>query len=582
MASIFKGAAADSHMNEVSRRFVATCSTESSPTPSEVGNFPQDEPQHKRRAGGVLTRIHSILLFVAVALLIFGADRKLHEISKDNAQKYDAHYFCFEVCMVVLGMMLPAVLFQSAGGKMACTKAKMKHVEGPSSGPARCRVAQVQASPRVEPPKGLRVEAQQEPQAERELRRSIQLLPALRDAAQQADLRRAEQLLEKALASGAPVDASCFNYVIHICARKGDIRRAQRWLREMRAVDVAPNTISYNMLMDACAKGNDASAAEHWFNEAVAAGVEVNEVSYATVIHARANMGDLVQAEQWLRKMVAAGVEPNIVSYNSLIFACGRRGNIDAAEHWMEEVESKGLLPRVTTYTALVDACAKCGDVERAESWMERMMARNIRPNVISFSAMIDTCAKAGSLDKARHWHSVMAEHDVAPNAHTYSILINACAKLGDVSAAVKLLVEMQVAGVEADVVIYSGVIDACAKAGDVEGAKDIFDRMRAAGVTPNVITYVSLARPYAHRGKWQQVEALAQEMETEYGLAINEYFLYMLLVSYAVAKPRQSDRAEMAYRHARSMGVQINRHVTGALVRAVGRARCHQLQSEL
>ena len=38
--------------------------------------------------------------------------------------------------------------------------------------------------------------------------------------------------------------------------------------------------------------------------------------------------------------------------------------------------------------------------------------------------------------------------------------------------------------------------------------------RMKASGVRPNVVAYASLARPFAHRGEWQEVEGFATDME--------------------------------------------------------------------
>eukprot|EP00435_Cladocopium_sp_Y103_P043504 s2801_g12.t1 len=37
---------------------------------------------------------------------------------------------------------------------------------------------------------------------------------------------------------------------------------------------------------------------------------------------------------------------------------------------------------------------------------------------------------------------------------------------------------------------------------------------MKAAGVQPNVVAYASLARPFAHRGEWQEVENFADDMQ--------------------------------------------------------------------
>merc|ERR1719356_1365956 len=119
----------------------------------------------------------------------------------------------------------------------------------------------------------------------------------------------------------------------------------------------------------------------------------------------------------------------------------------------------------------------------------------------------------------------------------------------------------MEEAGVAADVVVYSSVLNACAKVGDAERAKQVFDQMRAHDIQPNVVSYASLARPFAHRGDWKTVERLMEEMDKD-GLVMNEYFLYATLLAYATAKPREAERAEVAFRRACLAGVELNKHV--------------------
>merc|ERR1719453_1622711 len=100
-------------------------------------------------------------------------------------------------------------------------------------------------------------------------------------------------------------------------------------------------------------------------------------------------------------------------------------------------------------------------------------------------------------------------------------------------------------------------------------------------GVRPNVVSYAALARPFAHKGDWQEVEAMAEQMKSE-GLEMNEYFLYALLLAYASSTPRQAERAEQAFRDARSMRVEVNKHVLTALARAVGRSKANQLVQDM
>merc|ERR1719277_2952204 len=104
-------------------------------------------------------------------------------------------------------------------------------------------------------------------------------------------------------------------------------------------------------------------------------------------------------------------------------------------------------------------------------------------------------------------------------------------------------------------------MIDACAKAGDLARAEHWLETMLAKGVRPNVVAYASLARPFAHHGDWAEVERIRRDMQAN-GLAMNEYFLYALLLAYASAKPREAKRAETAFLEAIADGVPANKHV--------------------
>jgi len=407
---------------------------------------------------------------------------------------------------------------------------------------------------------------------------------AIDAAARQGDLASAERLFAELERSGVQPDSVSYNLVIRACAKRGQVVAAEKWIRRMESSRVRATVCSYNTLLDTCAKADKAEACEQWLQHMLDRGVAPNVISYATAIHARARRGDVAAAEAWLSKMIAAGVQPDAVSYNSLIHACSVKGAVEAAEHWLQEMQSRGLEMTVATYTAIIDACAKSGNVERAEVWFTHMVDSKVEPNVITYSALVDACGKTGNLERAEYWHAQMLERGIAPNAHSYTALINACAKRagpGGAEAAEQWLDRSEQAGVVNDVVVYSSVIDACGKVGDAERALRVFRRMQARGLKPHVVAYAALARPYAYRGDWIKVESLAQGMESE-GVFMNEYFLYAQLLSYAVARPRQAQRAEACFRKALCASVKANDHVVGALARAVGRQRCTELMAEL
>jgi len=418
----------------------------------------------------------------------------------------------------------------------------------------------------------------------RDVSKGNQCNQAIHLEAQQGNVEKAAQLLLEFERSGGQPEAVSYNLVIRACAKRGDAITAEKWLMRMESRGVQATLCSYNTLLDACAKAGRVEACEQWLSRMLDIGIVPNVISYATAIYARARRGDVAAAEAWLRKMIDVGIEPDAVSFNSLIHACGVKGAAKDAERFLHEMEFRRLETGVATYTTVIDSCAKCGDVDRAEAWFSRMVEKGVEPNVVTFSAMIDACAKAGNLSRAEHWHAHMLERGIPPNAHSFSAVINACARQGGpegAEAAEQWLDRSEQAGVANDVVLYSSVIDACGKKGDAERALRVFRRMKANGLKPHIVAYSALARPFAYRGDWVKVESIAQDLAAD-GITVNEFFLYAQLLSYAVARPRQSERAELCFRSALSVGVKANDHVVGALARAMGRARCSELMTEL
>merc|ERR1719220_655543 len=197
---------------------------------------------------------------------------------------------------------------------------------------------------------------------------------------------------------------------------------------------------------------------------------------------------------------------------------------------------------------------------------------------------MIDSCAKARNPARAEAWHERMVERGIAGSPHTFSSIINALAKQGGpgaAEAAETWLDRSEQVGVVPDVVLYSTVINAYGRNHDADGALRIFNRMQASGIRPHVVAYATIARAFAQRGNWRRVEGFAADMSRD-GVAVNDFFLYAQLLSFAVSRQGQPDRAEACFRSALASGVRINDRVADVLARAVGPERCGELIEEL
>lgn len=249
-----------------------------------------------------------------------------------------------------------------------------------------------------------------------------------------------------------------------------------------------------------------------------------------------------------------------------------------AFEKWVREMEEQGTRVTLAAYTTVIDACAKAGNMDRAEFWMQHLLDAGRKPDVVSYCAMIDACAKSGDAKKACEWHRKMQANGVHPNAHSFSAVINACSKATDLSSACQWLGEMSKAGVAADVFIYANVLDACAKVRNGALARVVFDLMLSCNIRPNIVAFTSFARSFAHSGKWREVEQIVEEMAA-HKIAMNDYFLCVLLIAYGRAVPRrEADRAEAAFLQAHRKGIVMNKHIMDALWRAVGTTRCQDL----
>lgn len=136
-------------------------------------------------------------------------------------------------------------------------------------------------------------------------------------------------------------------------------------------------------------------------------------------------------------------------------------------------------------------------------------------------------------------------------------------------------------AGLEVDVVSYSAVIDACSRSNDGPRARTVFNKMKARGIKPSIITYTSLARPFARQGDVAAVEDIHEEMKAQ-GFRMNDYFLNVLLVACASARPRNCVKAEQVFREAVSQGVRLNEYVLTSLEKALGRDCARTLANEV
>mmetsp|Transcript_48166 Transcript_48166/g.90198 ORF Transcript_48166/g.90198 Transcript_48166/m.90198 type:complete len:945 (+) Transcript_48166:123-2957(+) len=429
--------------------------------------------------------------------------------------------------------------------------------------------------------------------------------------ARSGNISGAEQWLMRAHRQAVQVDAYGYNAIIAAAARCGDPKTAEHWLIRMLQDGACPDVVSYNSVINAWAKHCNAVRAERLVDMMCENSVEPDVVTLGAAVHACAKAGDMVRAEGIFARIVARGcTQPDAICYNAMIDAFVKVRETQKAEEWLSAMIKDGVTPSVVSYTTVLHAHARAGDIEAAENGLERMVAHGIEANVVSYSALIHACVKAGNIDRAEKWFERMQAAGVKPNVVSYSVILNVCAKAGEVARAERWMENMRAADVMPNVVCFNNVIDACARAGRGDRAEAWLRRLIEAsraqqaegsvqrsvarmgsgdakigvpegGLAPTRQSYTTAAQAFATHGLWNDVERLFAEME-DAGLSTDEFSLTVMLSAYSRARPRQRERAEIAFRRHIIKGLPITKPPMRALRSALGAQRSQQLCNEL
>jgi len=279
-------------------------------------------------------------------------------------------------------------------------------------------------------------------------------------------------------------------------------------------------------------------------------------------------------------KAMSKSVKPVTISpaRNSckMIAAHVKNGSLDEAEAMLLDLSA----PTIEVYSLVRDAWIRINNIDRAEKLSQRALTLGIKPDTVFFSSMINAHAQRHDVAGAKHWFEQLALWDLEPNEWCFSSMINACAKVGDLDAAISWLGRMLDARLKPEVIIFSCLLDACARVDDLDRGVQIFKAMLRSGVELNAIPYCCFARLYSIRGMYMKVENLFEHMQAQ-GIVMNEYCLNALLHAYALASPRQSERAAQAFRNAMADKIRINGKVMQTLRMATDTQLFHKLKRE-
>eukprot|EP00930_Biecheleria_cincta_P058734 TRINITY_DN4452_c0_g2_i1.p1 TRINITY_DN4452_c0_g2~~TRINITY_DN4452_c0_g2_i1.p1 ORF type:complete len:894 (+),score=177.77 TRINITY_DN4452_c0_g2_i1:108-2789(+) len=447
--------------------------------------------------------------------------------------------------------------------------------------------------------------------------------------AQQGEHAQAEEWLRQMVAAGLRPTAATFNSVIRVYANNEDLSNLARWMSLSQEYDVQLREQSYNLAIAATVHAGQTEAAERWLRQCVEMESPIqNKACYNSVVNAFAKTGDAEGAQRIVTLMCEQAIEPDVVTlgaavhaaaksgnqekaeamfdliitrgktrpdaigFNALINASVKAGDAKRAEFWLRKMIEVGVEPSVVSYTTMLHAHARCGDIAAAEEGLERMRKNGIEANVVSYTALIHACVKAGDIPRAEKWFEEMRGAGIQANAVSYSSLLNVCAKAGDYQRAERWLEQMCEDGVLPTEVCYNNVIDACAKADCPERAEywlrrltgdEASDAFSTSGMSlaPTRQSFTAAAQAYARHGAFKEVERLMGQME-DYGISMDEFCITVQLSSYARARPRQKDLAELSFRRYCKRGLPITKPPMHVLKSVLGAPRFATLLEEL
>lgn len=375
-----------------------------------------------------------------------------------------------------------------------------------------------------------------------------------------------------------------YNMLLGACVLDADLAKAERWLFRMQALGVKPDLSTFGAMMDVAAQARKPEEAQRWLDEARKAGHTLDARSFLSVLHALRLARRTGEVEAFFEQMMMEGTQPDIACCNEMIGTFADEGNLRKVEEWLAIVQQGLVLqPDVQTYNEAMSAYAseQPGDAERL---MEEMITQNLQPNVRSYTLLTGDGLSGRDPALVARWSKRLRKSGLEVDAAGYTAVIGAWAAAGDAQEAEEWFARMMQEGKAAPQALAL-LVDALVLSGGDQGletAEEWVSSCREGGLELSPAVYAALASADVFRGDFEQVEARMQQMEAD-GLEMNEDSLTALLLSYANARPQQSQLAEQIFKQQMFRGkMEASRKVLEALRAAVGGARCLTLRREL
>ena len=146
------------------------------------------------------------------------------------------------------------------------------------------------------------------------------LLNRLHDAAQEGDLREAENIFHLLCLPSAEdfrVNQHVINELISAAARRGNIERAKHWFGRLFDFNLDPDLAIFTSMISAGAEYGNLRFSEDWFEAMAYYQISPGIETYCAMMKAAANAKDLRCAEKWFYEAQNAGLQANEITFRT-------------------------------------------------------------------------------------------------------------------------------------------------------------------------------------------------------------------------------------------------------------------------
>ncbi|KAJ7978110.1 Pentatricopeptide repeat [Quillaja saponaria] len=246
-------------------------------------------------------------------------------------------------------------------------------------------------------------------------------------------------------------------------------------------------------------------------------GVKPTDTTMVCVLSAASQLGVLETGacvHGFIEKTVSVPVN-DVFMGTSLVDMYSKCGSLDSALSIFNRMNEKNVL----TWTAMTTGLAIHGKGKQALQVLNEMEAHGIKPNAVTFTTLFSACCHAGLVVEGLHLvHTMKQKFGVPPQMQHYGCIVDLLGRAGHLKEAYDFIKMMPV---NPDTILWRSLLSACKFHGDVvtgEKVGKLLLQLQSEESSPDLAVksedYVALSNVYASAERWQDVEALREEMK--------------------------------------------------------------------